>query len=96
MTSLQAHHRSGGVLQRRNGVNVLGRHALLAQVGEARGQGIHAHATLVEWDADDVHLEAAQSVHCALVGEDLHDDRIARLQQNLVDQVNGGVGPRGD
>ena len=96
VTTFHAEHRAGGVLQGGDGVDELGSDAVAAKVGERSGQGVHAHAVFVQWNANHVHVQLAPPAHHALIREQLGDDSVAGFQQDLVDELDALVGARGD
>jgi hypothetical protein len=87
LAALHRHDRAGRILHRRDGVDVLGRDALGLEVGERRLQRIHAHAVIVERDADDVDAELRQPGQRAAVGLLLDQDGVALAEQQRVHQV---------
>ena len=85
--ALLAHDAAGRVLHRRDGVDVLGRDALLLQLGELLLHHVEAHAFLIERNADHVDAEPHQPVDGAAIGLLLDQHCVAFADQQPVDEV---------
>ena len=89
-------HRAGRVLQGGDGVDELGSDAIVPKVRECGGQGVHAHAVLVQRHADHVHLQLAPPANHALISEELGYDRVTGFEQHFVDELDALIGTRGN
>ncbi len=81
------HDAAGRVLHGRDGVDVFRPDAAALEIGQRRGQHVHAHAILVEGNADHVDAEPRQAGQRALIALLLDNHGIAARQQRAVDEV---------
>ncbi len=92
----QGHDRARWILQRGNGVNVLGSDTALAEGVKGRGQRVHAHALGIKRDTYNIDLVFPHPTYRALVGKLLHNDGIPGFEQYLVQEFDTLIGARGD
>ena len=93
VAALHGHHGASGVLEGRDGVDVLGVHAAGPQVFECLGQLVHPQPVVVNVYGDHVDLAAPDVAQCAGEAERLDDYRVALLQQDFVDKLDGQARP---
>ena len=81
---LAAHDGARGVLDGRDGEDVLGLAASAFQVGQGGGQPVHAHAAVVQVDPQGFHAAAVQAAQGAGVVLGLDDYQIPGVQEQGV------------
>src|SRR5262245_12982718 len=90
-----AHDGAGRILHGRDRIDIFWPDAALFEIGQRILQHVHAEAFAVEWNSHRRDVEAVEARQRSAIGLLLGDDRISRLQQDPVDQIEGLERARG-
>ena len=94
--ALERQGRAGRILDSRNRVDEFRHDAVAPQVFENVGERVDAQAFAVEGHRHDVRAQPAQLGQRALIGKLFHQHRVARFDQEPVDEVEPLAGARRD